>query len=291
MLLDCHHLASDGSSRNILIEEICSFLEGAGLPAEPNSYIAFAEAQKADATDHKAYYDKLFGGGVTSTALPADLNGEGGSHSEQIQFVSAPDVMARAKALVTAPSALFMAAAFCTRGRWTGFFIGQAVTGIAILIWGMTLRHKDRSLCRFLLIPMKDGTTVLDMTVTPSTQSLSEAISSLRSFLTADGRNSRAVYIAAVCAEEFVANIIRHGHASAIDLAVAVDGDTVTISIHDDGTAFNPVAAFANSGSAPEGKDTEIRIGLGLTLANEFCKDISYKYIFNQNMVTMKIRG
>lgn len=166
------------------------------------------------------------------------------------------------------------------RGNWIGFFIGQAVTGLAILIWGMILRAKDKSLCRFLLIPMKDKTKVLDMTVQATSASLSDAIATLRSFLAENGRGSHTVNTAALCAEEFVNNIIRHGHATAIDLAASVVGDSVSISIHDDGTAFDPVSAV---------KASESRIGLGLTIAKAFCKDINYRYIFNQNMVTIKI--
>lgn len=166
------------------------------------------------------------------------------------------------------------------RGNWIGFFIGQAVTGLAILIWGMILRAKDKSLCRFLLIPMKDKTKVLDMTVQATSASLSDAIATLRSFLAENGRDSHTVNTAALCAEEFVNNIIRHGHATAIDLAASVVGDSVSISIHDDGTAFDPVSAV---------KASESRIGLGLTIAKAFCKDINYRYIFNQNMVTIKI--
>ena len=166
------------------------------------------------------------------------------------------------------------------RGNWIGFFVGQVVTGLAIVVWGMVLRRRDRSLCRILLIPMKDDTRVLDMTLQPTTQSLSEAVADLRSFLSSNGMEPHTVYVAAVCAEEFVNNIIRHGHASSIDLASTVDGDTVNVSIHDDGAAFNPVAAASAS---------EAKIGLGLTLAAAFCQDMNYKYIFNQNMLTFKI--
>lgn len=166
------------------------------------------------------------------------------------------------------------------RGNWIGFFVGQVVTGLAIVVGGVVLRRRDRSLSRILLIPMKDDTKVLDMTLQPTTQSLSEAVADLRSFLSSNGMDSHTVYVAAVCAEEFVNNIIRYGHASSIDLASTVDGDTVKVSIHDDGAAFNPVAAASAS---------EAKIGLGLTLAGAFCQDMDYKYIFNQNMLTFKI--
>lgn len=168
------------------------------------------------------------------------------------------------------------------RGNWIGFFIGQATTALAILVWEMILRHRDHSLSRFLLIPMKDDARLLDMTLDASTMSLSEAINSLRSFLSSNGMSSHTVYVSAVCAEEFVGNIISHGRASSIDLAASVNGNTVSISIHDDGMAFNPVETVRANDS---------RIGLGLTIASEFCKDINYRYIFNQNMLTLKIQN
>ncbi|MCQ2067234.1 MAG: polysaccharide biosynthesis C-terminal domain-containing protein [Bacteroidaceae bacterium] len=171
---------------------------------------------------------------------------------------------------------------FLLRGNWIGFFVGQATTALAILVWEVILRHRDRNLSHFLLIPMKDDARLLDMTLDASTRSLSEAITSLRSFLSSNGINSHTVYVAAVCTEEFVKNIICHGHASSIDLAASVNSNTVSISIHDDGMAFNPVETVQANDS---------RIGLGLTIASEFCEDINYKYIFCQNMLTLKIQN
>ena len=118
LLMDYHHLVYDGASLNILMNEICAALEGTAPTAEAHSYAEFAAAQHADTTDHKAYYDQLFGEGIASTQMPADLNGEGGEHAEHTLPVSTPDVMQEAKALGTAPSALFMAAAFYTLSRY-----------------------------------------------------------------------------------------------------------------------------------------------------------------------------
>ena len=166
------------------------------------------------------------------------------------------------------------------RGSWIGFFTGQAVVAAVVLVWGMVLRHKDSSLSRILLIPIKDDTEVLDISMDISTASLSEAVTALRSFLSSNGKDSHAVNVAAICTEEFAGNIIRHGNATSIDLAATVNGDTISISIHDDGMAFNPVEAVKSSDS---------RIGLGLIIAKAFCKDLDYKYLFNQNMLKISI--
>lgn len=119
LLMDFHHLVYDGSSLDILMDDICTILNGGEPSSEPNSYAGFAEAQSASATDNKAFYDRLLGGGITSTQLPADLTGQNGPHDETVRPVSAVDAIAKAKELGTAPSALFLAAAFYTIGRYT----------------------------------------------------------------------------------------------------------------------------------------------------------------------------
>lgn len=169
---------------------------------------------------------------------------------------------------------------FLLKGNWAGFAAGQAVTALAIGICEAVVRRRNPGLSRFLLIPVNDDAKVLDITLQTDSRSLSEAVSSLRTFLSVNGMPGHTVNVASVCAEEFANNIIRHGHASSIDLAATVRDGTVNISLHDDGMAFNPVEAVRSSDS---------RIGLGLTIANAFCKDIEYKYIFNQNMVRLRI--
>lgn len=182
--------------------------------------------------------------------------------------------------LSIAQSLLPMVFFLLLRGKWIGFFVGQLVTGIAILVWEEILRSKDRNLNMFFLIPLKDDAKVMDITVLANTRSLSESITNLRAFLLANEKDTHTINVAAVSTEEFILNIIRHGHATSIDLAVSVKSDTISISIHDDGTAFDPVTDVQTS---------DKKIGLGLTIAKAFCKDISYKYLFNQNMVTLKI--
>ena len=167
------------------------------------------------------------------------------------------------------------------RGNWLGFFVGQVVTGLMILVWEMILRHKNPRLSRFLLIPVQSEAERLDITVQPTAQSLGEAVSGLQSFLSSKGVSSHIVNASVVCAEELMNNIIRHGKATSIDLAANLaDDGTVRIMIHDDGMPFNPLAAF---------NDSDVKIGMGLTLTGAFCKDMDYKYIFNQNIVNLKI--
>ncbi|MCQ2257274.1 MAG: amino acid adenylation domain-containing protein [Bacteroidaceae bacterium] len=117
LLIDIHHLVCDGTSMNLLLHEICASLEGNAPAEEQQGYAAFAEAQHDNTADHKAYYDQLLNE-AEPTSLPTDLNRGEGCHKEIVWQVCADNVMERAKAMGTAPSALFMSAAFYTLARY-----------------------------------------------------------------------------------------------------------------------------------------------------------------------------
>lgn len=165
-------------------------------------------------------------------------------------------------------------------GQWIGFFCGQVLTGIVLLLWSIILRRKNRALSFIFLIPMKGEREIFDSSIATNYVSLSETIRDLRTFLQENGKDDRTINTSLVCVEEFAKNIIEHGGANSIDVCVTLIDNNVNISLHDDGTAFNPLDLF---------EIHEDKIGLGMQLARAFCKDIDYKYLFNQNMVSIKI--
>ena len=118
LLLDMHHLVYDGASLDVMLGELCTLLEGGEIAAERHTYAEYAEGQPCDLSDHKAFYDKLFPQGAAATQIAGDLDGSEGPHAEVEQLVSTPEVIARAKAMKTAPSALFLAASLYTLSRY-----------------------------------------------------------------------------------------------------------------------------------------------------------------------------
>lgn len=185
-----------------------------------------------------------------------------------------------AMVLSASQALLPMAFFWLLRGNWIGFFCGQMATLAIVYIWGLILRRKNRKLSPLFLIPGNDSAKVADMTVLATKQSLSEAVFALRSALEARNVSDHAVFVAALCTEEFAKNIIEHGNADAIDIAATISDSQVIVSLRDDGVPFNPVDFIRDSGE---------KLGLGLTLASAYCKDVKYRYIFNQNMVTLAI--
>lgn len=165
------------------------------------------------------------------------------------------------------------------KGNWWGFFVGQAIVAVTLYILSAIKRSNNKALTPYILIPRSSASSAWDVSVATDKRALSESLVGLREFLSANSIGNSKQNASIVCVEEFIKNIIEHGSAHYVDVKVVVEGDNVSASLHDDGIAFNPLTLI----------EQEDKIGLGLVMAKHFCKDIQYKYIFNQNMVTITI--
>lgn len=165
------------------------------------------------------------------------------------------------------------------KGNWWGFFVGQAIVAAVLLVLSAVKRRHDKNLTPYILIPRQTDSEAWDVSVATDKPALSAALADLRTFLAAQGVESRRQNAALVCVEEFMKNIIEHGSAHYVDVKVVVEGSAVAASLHDDGTPFNPLQIIT----------ADEKIGLGLLMARNFSQDLQYKYIFNQNMVTFKV--
>lgn len=157
------------------------------------------------------------------------------------------------------------------KGGWTGFFIGQVVVAVVLLISTTYIRSKDKSVYPLLLIPKTEPKDVFDVTIETNVNALAECRKDIGSFLMDHGMEADKVSRIMLCVEELVKNIIQHGHARYIDIRAT---DSV-ISLHDDGKPFNPLEY--------EGGDETF----GLKIVHGFMPDMKYDYRFNQNMVSM----
>lgn len=164
-------------------------------------------------------------------------------------------------------------------GGWIGFFLGQAVVAVAILICTIIIRSKDKSLMPISLIPRGNDKDVYDVTITTDIEAVTECRKDLMHFLQIQGVDENKANRAVVCAEELLKNIIEHGHAKYVDVRAT---DSI-ISIHDDGKPFNPVEFKPVDDPELTGE------GLGLRIVQGFGIDMKYDYRFNQNMVTIKV--
>lgn len=156
------------------------------------------------------------------------------------------------------------------QGGWIGFFLGQVVVAVVILIYAIVLRSKNKSLSPIFLIPRGDAREVYDVTIPTNIEAMAESQNSMLAFLLSHGLEKGEANRYVLCVEELLKNIIDHGHAKYIDIRATGS----IISIHDDGKPFNPLE-----------NESE---GLGLKIVNGMGIDMKYDYRFNQNMITIK---
>lgn len=166
------------------------------------------------------------------------------------------------------------------QGGWIGFFLGQAIVAVIILIGATIVRSKDKSLTPVFLIPGGAKKDVYDVTIDTTIASLGESRSGMLAFLQSQGLAKEVANRYVLCAEELLKNIIDHGHARYIDIRATRN----VISLHDDGKPFNPLEYNPSPALPKEGE------GLGLKIVNGSGIGMNYDYRFNQNMLTINIQ-
>lgn len=160
------------------------------------------------------------------------------------------------------------------KGHWMGFFVGQIITAVVILISTFLIKSKDKKLSAIFLIPETESDAVYDSTIPTNHQALGETRIGLRDFLLSLDIPQSKVNHAILCTEELLKNIIDHGHAKYVDVRATKD----IISLHDDGKPFNPIGYVDEN-------------GLGLKIVNTLLSEnMHYDYRFNQNMVTIELK-
>ena len=98
------------------------------------------------------------------------------------------------------------------------------------------------------------------------------------------GLNVRQIYAVQLCLEELAVNLILHGRpygANAVRLTVTLATDPLRVTVEDEGVAFDPSEAFAQSTSLT--LETVSAARLGLKLVNGFATHRSYKRVAGKN--------
>jgi len=167
-----------------------------------------------------------------------------------------------------------------TPNPWYGFFLGQAVTAIVLIVSSLIISRKENSNPVFL-VPRSGGRPSIEMSFGYSEEEMHKSFDEMSRWLNRQNLSKSVIFKVRIIAEELMSNIIRHSgqknRKALADFRLAVEEDAVIFVLSDDGKPFNPI----------ENKDK----GYGLMIANGAASDISYRYQFGQNMtnVTVKI--
>lgn len=124
----------------------------------------------------------------------------------------------------------------------------------------------------------------------PERFEIGAAIDWIAATATGMGASERQIFAAKLCAEELLANVLRHGNVSAmVRLTLQRDADGLTLSIEDDGAPFDPTRgpereALSELDEARPG-------GWGLALIRRFADDFSYHRSETGNLVSLAFRS
>ena len=165
---------------------------------------------------------------------------------------------------------------------WWGY-PASAILLITIAIaftWIMHLRRPD--VAPVTLIPQVEEAKALNFSVRLSESDVESALNHIGDFLQECDIPSQTSYYVRLCSEELLYNIVRyavkrHPERHFIDVHIRCTDSLVTVLIKDDGRPFNPILK-----ETPKGIEH-----LGLRLVNSTCQSMTYKYMYDQNMVYM----
>lgn len=168
---------------------------------------------------------------------------------------------------------------------WWGF-PASAILLLTIAItftWAIHLRRPD--IAPVTLIPQLEEAQALNFSVRLTEADVESALSHIDSFLLKCNIPSQTSCHVRLCSEELLYNIVRyavkrHPERHFIDVHIRCTDSLLTELIKDDGRPFNPILK-----ETPEGIEH-----LGLRLVNSACQSMTYKYMYDQNMVYLSFK-
>ena len=171
---------------------------------------------------------------------------------------------------------------------WWGFPSSSVALLIGVIIYTLRLRSLNPELRPVTLIPEKEDTASFSISVKMTPQSVEKADKEVADFLKKQAIDELTIYKVRLNCEELMHNIENHAVAGKrekhyFDLRIRVGKDTVNVLIKDDGRPFNPVIKEKDLKIDSENPEDKI----GLKIVNATSDNISYKYMYDQNIVML----
>ncbi len=183
------------------------------------------------------------------------------------------------------PSMLVWINAAGADSMWNAF----PQTGVFMVLFAYALSEVARRrmlsapVSRFTLLPAEEEETfVYQESVLANVPEVGKSLEGKLQFLQNQGLDKGMVNRICLCVEELILNIAQHGGRRIathyFDVRIVCRRDSVVVSVKDDGRPFDPTMV------------NEERRSIGLTILNNLCQEIEYKYMFGQNVTYMTWR-
>ena len=171
---------------------------------------------------------------------------------------------------------------------WWGFPVSAFSLVIMLIIYTAIVHHRKPELNFITLIPKHENVKALNISVKMDAQDVQEAEKEIERFLKEANINDFTAYQVRLCCEELMNNIVnyavaKHPEKHFFDLHIRSNKDSINVLLKDDGRPFNPLLSE---------DDTQITLSeteekLGLKIVNRSLGTLSYKYMYDQNMVQL----
>lgn len=163
---------------------------------------------------------------------------------------------------------------------WLAFPLSSwiALLLVQILVFRVHCHHPG--LHPLSLLPAADmaGVQRLYLSTAATKESVAKAVADIHAFVSHQHLPDKTAYGIDACAEELLNNIVNHAQLTSrhyIDVSVVDDGQHQTLTVKDDGLAFNPLTIQQENRR------------LGLSIVTGLCQQIDYNYMYGQNITIL----
>ena len=165
---------------------------------------------------------------------------------------------------------------------WWGYPASSVALVTIVLFFAWVMHIRQPEIAAVTLIPQASESKALNFSIPLTEHDVAEAQSQIVSFLQACHIPKATINAVCLCCEELLYNIVRYAvkkrpEKHYIDIHIRITEPMVSVLLKDDGRPFNPILK-----DTPEGIEH-----LGLRLVNGTTQHITYKYMYDQNMVYM----
>lgn len=91
-----------------------------------------------------------------------------------------------------------------------------------------------------------------------------------------------------ICADEVVSNVVFYSGATELEITCSKEDGMVTMSLRDNGKAFNPLTEVKEPDTTASAEEREIG-GLGIFMVKKMMNSVSYERVQESNVLTMTI--
>jgi Na+-driven multidrug efflux pump/anti-sigma regulatory factor (Ser/Thr protein kinase) len=209
----------------------------------------------------------------------------------QVLELIVPSVICAICQLTAIIFCIWLFASFDPSLVWWGF----PVAGFLFLLGQLVLSFlfSRRQGCRvsaLTQIPYSEGGRTFDSSVRYQSDEVFTVLERIDTFFKESNLSEHDQFCLNLCCEELMTNIAQHSHGHVVhhsfDIHIYSDDEGTCVTLKDGGKPFNPL--LAGKMSDPNiGKDGSEH--LGLRLVTNFVENISYKYMYGLNIVTIMV--